>query len=82
MNILKMNNSVNSTINRYKYTLKEYTSKLKALSPLEILKRGYSITRTIPDKLIITDAKNVNIDQMLEVMVSKGNIICRVERIK
>jgi exodeoxyribonuclease VII large subunit len=82
MNLLKMNNSANSTINRYKYTLKEYTSKLKALSPLEILKRGYSITRTIPDKLIITEAKNVNIDQMLEVMVSKGNIICRVERIK
>ncbi len=79
--LLNLIKSVNILISRNRYALNEYSSKLKVLSPVAILQRGYSITRTIPDKHIITDSKNVNIDQKLEVMVAKGTIICRVERI-
>jgi len=78
LNIFKL---VNTSISSKRYILNEYSSKLYALNPVAILKRGYSITRTIPDKNIITDSKNVSIDQRLEVIVSKGTIICRVERI-
>lgn len=78
LNIFK---SFNTMISRKRYILNEYSSKLSALNPVAILRRGYSITRTIPDKYIITDSKNVRVDQKLEVIVSKGTIICRVERI-
>ena len=78
--LLNLFKSFNTLIGRSRYTLNEYSSKLKALSPVAILQRGYSITRTIPDRHIITDSKNVDIDQKLEVMVAKGTIICRVER--
>lgn len=78
LNIIK---SFNAIISRKRYMLNEHSSKLSALNPVAILQRGYSITRTVPDKQIITDSKNVNIDQKLEVIVSKGTIICRVERI-
>jgi len=78
LNIIK---SFNAIISRKRYMLNEHSSKLSALNPVAILQRGYSITRTVPDKQIITDSKNVNIDQRLEVIVSKGSIICRVERI-
>jgi len=78
--LLNLFKSFNTIIGRNRYILSEYSSKLQALSPVAILQRGYSITRTIPDKHIITDSKNVKIDQKLEVMVAKGTIICRVER--
>jgi len=78
LNIIK---SFNAIISRKRYMLNEHSSKLSALNPVAILQRGYSITRTVPEKQIITDSKNVNIDQKLEVIVSKGTIICRVERI-
>ncbi len=65
-----------------KYSLlRELTARLNALSPLSILARGYSITRTIPDAVVIMDAKEVKKRQELEVMVAKGSFICRVERI-
>ncbi|MFO7667275.1 MAG: exodeoxyribonuclease VII large subunit [Desulfobacterales bacterium] len=78
---LRIYKSFNTVTGIKRYILNEYSSKLSALNPVAILQRGYSITRTIPDKHIITDSKNVSIDQNLEVIVSKGLIICRVERI-
>ena len=59
--------------------LRELTSELYALSPNAILARGYSITRTIPDSVVVKDPELVNIGQNLEVMVEKGSLICRVE---
>jgi exodeoxyribonuclease VII large subunit len=73
--------SIKAHIERKKHILNECVTKLSALNPAAVLKRGYSITRTIPDKLVIRDSKDVNINQKLEVIVSKGAIICRVERI-
>jgi len=54
-------------------------SRLNDLSPVAILDRGYSITRTIPDAVVVRDPKIVNLGQKLEVMLSKGSLICRVE---
>jgi len=54
-------------------------SRLNDLSPVAILDRGYSITRTIPDAVVVRDPKIVNLGQNLEVMLSKGSLICRVE---
>ncbi|MCK5508310.1 MAG: exodeoxyribonuclease VII large subunit [Desulfobacterales bacterium] len=54
-------------------------SRLNDLSPVAILDRGYSITRTIPDAVVVRDPKTVNPGQELEVRLSKGSLICRVE---
>jgi len=54
-------------------------SRLNDLSPVAILDRGYSITRTIPDAVVVRDPKIVNLGQKLEVMLSNGSLICRVE---
>jgi exodeoxyribonuclease VII large subunit len=58
---------------------RELTAKLEALSPVAILKRGYSITRTIPEAVVIKDAKAVSLNQDLEVMIARGRLICRVK---
>jgi exodeoxyribonuclease VII large subunit len=59
--------------------LREYHFRLDALSPVAILNRGYSITRTIPDAAIVTDPISISINQDLEVMVAKGSLFCRVK---
>jgi exodeoxyribonuclease VII large subunit len=59
--------------------LSELTAKLETLSPVAILTRGYSITRTIPDARVITDSKAVSVNQDLEVLMAKGRLFCQVK---
>jgi exodeoxyribonuclease VII large subunit len=59
--------------------IRELTAKLEALSPVAILSRGYSITRTIPDARVIKDTRAVALNQDVEVMVANGRLICRVK---
>jgi exodeoxyribonuclease VII large subunit len=63
-----------------KFLLRELDARLTALSPNAILDRGYSITRTIPDAVIIRNPEQVEIGEDLEVMVAKGSLICSVKR--
>ena len=63
---------------------KEYYSKndqfksaealLTALNPVSILKRGYSITRTLPRKKIITDAESAAPGQMVDIQLARGHL--------
>ena len=59
--------------------IQELAAKLQALSPVAILARGYSITRTIPGKTLVKDPKTVSLNQDLEVMVALGRLYCRVK---
>ena len=59
--------------------IRELAAKLQALSPMAILARGYSITRTIPGKTLVKDPKAVSLNQDLEVMVALGQLYCRVK---
>lgn len=54
--------------------LKEAHSKLNALSPMAVLQRGYSITRTIPDQQVVRDARSVAPDQPLEILLARGKL--------
>jgi exodeoxyribonuclease VII large subunit len=47
---------------------------LKAVDPHSVLKRGYSITRTVPHGKVVTDARNVQIGQLLEIQLANGHI--------
>jgi exodeoxyribonuclease VII large subunit len=49
------------------------------LSPLAILSRGYSITRRLPDNLILRAVDEVEIKGQVAVRLSRGELICRVE---
>jgi exodeoxyribonuclease VII large subunit len=60
--------------------LREGIAQLNTLNPMAVLKRGYSITRTIPQAVVVSDPDTVSIEQKLEIMVEKGILICRVER--
>ena len=49
------------------------------MSPLAILARGYSVTRTIPDATVVKDSRVVALDQDLEVLLGKGRLFCQVK---
>jgi len=75
-NILK---SFNKNIQNKSARLGELRARLETLSPIAILDRGYSLTRTIPDLKVVRNPKHVAINQDLEVMVAKGSLTCRVK---
>ncbi len=50
------------------------------LSPLGVLRRGYSITRKVPEGTLLTDAALVGVGDQVEVLLAKGKLACRVEQ--
>ena len=56
-------------------------NNLEALSPKAILNRGYGMVRTLPDQDLVTDHGQVKIDDRVEIILSKGRLETRVEKI-
>ena len=52
--------------------------RLNALSPLATLKRGYSISRKT-DGQVVTTAEQVSVGERIELQLSQGTLVCRVE---
>lgn len=69
-------------IERSLRALEKSMAQLDAASPLNVLRRGYSITRTWPDKEIVKDAGTLFPQQELNVRLYKGEVFCKVEKIK
>ncbi|MCP4760467.1 MAG: exodeoxyribonuclease VII large subunit [archaeon] len=57
------------------------SDSLNSLNPEIILKRGYSITRSITDKKVIFNADDLQKNDKLEIILSKGKLITKVEKI-
>ena len=56
------------------------SASLRTLSPLAVLDRGYSITRTIPEKIVITGQEQIQCGQLLEILLSRGNLVVSVDK--
>jgi exodeoxyribonuclease VII large subunit len=52
------------------------------LSPLSILKRGYSITLKLPEKRVLKDASGVEKGDQVQVLLGEGELGCRVEKVE
>ena len=72
--------SITSALTVHQSALRSFTGRLQALNPSAVLERGYSITRTFSGHRLIWDAADVSSGQMLEIMLARGSIICRVEK--
>ncbi len=69
-------------LNNKRSLLRGNKGRLYALNPTSILKRGYSITRTIPEAVVVKTAHSVSIGQNLEVMLAKGTLVVNVHQKK
>jgi exodeoxyribonuclease VII large subunit len=49
------------------------------LNPTAILARGFSITRTLPETIIVRDSATVSRGQALEIVLARGSLTCDVK---
>jgi len=61
--------------------LNRIISKLEALSPVSILKRGYSITTKLPEGVIVKEAVSLKSGDYVETRLGQGKFKSRVEEI-
>lgn len=71
--------SIRRKIERDRMRTDELHGRLKALNPMAVLDRGYSIVRTVPGARIVRDAGRVAVGEALDVRVARGVMRCRVE---
>jgi len=71
-------NSFEKHKNRLSLTL----SRLEALSPLRIFARGYSVSRRLPNRTLLTSVSNVLPGDRIETLVADGSIVSFVEDVK
>jgi exodeoxyribonuclease VII large subunit len=65
----------------YRMALSLLEEKMKDLSPYAVLKRGYSITRVLPEKKIIRDVTDVKMGDQVNVTLAEGGLDCLIEKI-
>jgi len=70
----RLHQSLNKMIVEKKEDLKTLSAVLKAINPAVLLERGYSITRTLPRRRVVTDAYTVEKGQLLEIQLAKGSL--------
>ena len=58
--------------------LQFFASRLNGLSPLAILKRGYSICRTSNGN-VVTSKEQVDVNEKISVKLSQGSLVCTVD---
>jgi exodeoxyribonuclease VII large subunit len=59
-----------------------HAARLESLSPLNVLARGYSLTRREPDQMVVRAAQQVHPGDVLATRLQRGTIISRVEQVE
>jgi len=75
----KLKNILYNLKNNFENRHRELTLRLVTLNPLNVLDRGFSITRTVPAGQVVKSARQVRVNQQVEIQLSAGTLLCRVE---
>ncbi len=74
--------SMRQILYRFRQLLERYLKSLDGLSPLNVLKRGYSITRLLPSYQLVKESGMITPGDEINVVLGKGEVFCKVEKIK
>ena len=74
-----LHQSIRSCVSSRQARLREVNAKLDSLNPTAILARGFSITRTLPETIIVRDSATVSRGQALEIVLARGSLTCDVK---
>jgi exodeoxyribonuclease VII large subunit len=66
---------------RQKQQLTGLVRALNAVNPLNILERGYAVVKKEASKTVITDVKQVNVHDRLNITLRHGRLTCQVTKI-
>ncbi|MBL7085300.1 MAG: exodeoxyribonuclease VII large subunit [Candidatus Omnitrophica bacterium] len=79
--VLNLDRKVKHLTEIYQQRYNGLIGKLHALSPLNILSRGYSITLLLPKAEVVTKAQVLEVGAKVETRVAKGAFVSKVEKI-
>jgi exodeoxyribonuclease VII large subunit len=81
LNVIKNNllTSMNIILSKKMAGTRENSVRLDALNPLAILQRGYSVTRSLPEKKVLTSPEQVYLNQEVEILLAAGLLLCKVK---
>lgn len=78
----KMTAHLKRNLEQKKKTMSVLSAKLHAMSPLQVLDRGYSVARTVKDKKVIKSIRHVKTGDRAEIFVTDGKVFCDVTQTK
>ena len=64
-----------------KERLQKNSAILESLSPLSVLQRGYSITRSMSSGMIVRQTADLSVGQDVNIQVAEGNFNAKIEKI-
>jgi exodeoxyribonuclease VII large subunit len=73
--------TANASIQVNRDRLERYAALMHSLSPLNVLSRGYSITRVLPGMEIVKDAGSLSPGSRLRITFHKGEATCKVDKV-
>lgn len=76
---LRLTRAVRQRVALGRQTAEAFAARLETLSPLNVLARGYSLTRPAGGKTLIRQASQVRPGDRLETLLAEGKIVSRVE---
>ncbi|MCL6518307.1 MAG: exodeoxyribonuclease VII large subunit [Armatimonadetes bacterium] len=77
---MRLANSLDRQISNCSARLSEVTAKLHALSPLQVLSRGYAIVRH--DGQLVKKISDVEVGDSTETLISDGRLVSEIKEIK
>jgi exodeoxyribonuclease VII large subunit len=77
----RLHRAVNLHVERSRDRVTAAADQLEGLSPLNVLKRGYSLTHAAGGENLIRDAAQVRPGDAIVTRVSRGEIVSRVEQV-
>lgn len=77
---IRLNSRIKQKIELYEERIKKDSQRLGSLSPWAIIGRGYCICRKISNQEIIKKLKQIEIGENIEVIISDGKILSKVEK--
>ena len=73
--------SITRRLREFKMGLSLLEEKIKDISPFSILKRGYSITRKIPENIVVRAASQVSKGEQVSVTLGEGCLECQIRKV-
>lgn len=75
----RLHRRIQQQLDRAGDRLQAQTGRLESLSPLNVLARGYSLTRRLADRLVVRSAEQVQPGDRIVTRLQQGEIVSRVE---
>lgn len=77
-----LTNSIKQKLQKYQSHLTQQISTLSAVSPLNTLERGYSITTAAGSAKVIQKVSELELKQQINVRLRRGQLLCEIKEIK